>query len=127
MCRQGLSPRPTIWAEPGSVTPWKNSVTIWCQGTLQAQEYCLYREEMDTLLHRQKPLEPGDKAKFFMEDFYAGRYYCKYLSHPGWTEPDDPLELVVTGVYCHKPRLSALPSPVMTSGGNVTLQCVSGL
>ena len=104
------------------MVPWGSPITIWCQGTPGAQEFHLDKEGISVPWDRQKPLEPGVKAKFsiyYMGQDHTGSYQCYYRTPAGWSEPSDPLELVVTGEGHSggtRKVLRHLPPPILPSG-----------
>ncbi|XP_016009773.2 platelet glycoprotein VI isoform X1 [Rousettus aegyptiacus] len=111
-------PKPSLQALPHSLVPLEKPVTILCQGP------------PDVDLYRLEKLRSGmykNEAVLFipaMKQSFAGRYRCSYQNGSRWSPPSDQLELVATGVF-DKPSLSAQPSPVVSTGGVVTLQCRS--
>ncbi|KAM8791819.1 leukocyte immunoglobulin-like receptor subfamily A member 6 [Rhynchonycteris naso] len=103
-------------------------VTIWCEGSLQANAYSLYKENITHPWKNSVPNSPSIKTCFRIESMssqHAGLYQCAYyITGNILSELSDPLLLVVTGVYT-APSLSAQPSPVVASGENVSLSCRS--
>eukprot|EP00069_Balaena_mysticetus_P003486 bmy_16805T0 len=97
--KQTLS-KPVIWAKPSFMIPKGKLVIIWCQGTHEAVEYQLHFE--GGLSAFKRPESPGmvNRVKFpipSMTSQTAGQYRCFYRSGELWSEPSDPLDLVVTG------------------------------
>ncbi|XP_049755910.1 leukocyte immunoglobulin-like receptor subfamily B member 4 isoform X17 [Elephas maximus indicus] len=125
--KTGTLRKPSIWANPGPITTMGSSVTIWCRGSRQADAYRLYKEQDSQYWDTWPPRNSVDRASFFTESMdihHAGQFQCAYHSSSGWSELSDPLLLVVTGAYS-KPSLSAHPSHLVVSGGNVSLSCSS--
>ncbi|XP_043849946.1 leukocyte immunoglobulin-like receptor subfamily B member 3 [Dromiciops gliroides] len=117
-------PKPSLWAKPDHVIPIGTRVTFWCQGPPGARGYSL--EKLGSYWNAA-PFPQGNKASFPLGEIvlaHAGLYRCRYWASSGWSEPSDPLMLIVTGWYA-KPVLSAMPSSVVAPGDNVTLHCQS--
>ncbi|EPQ16228.1 Leukocyte immunoglobulin-like receptor subfamily A member 6 [Myotis brandtii] len=124
----GDVPKPSIWADPGRIVTKGSPVTIWCQGSLQASAYVLYKDRGSEPLETGIPQDSSNKAHFFIEAMtpsHAGLYHCTYYTSGNISShQSDPLLLVVTGMYT-KPSLSAQPGPSVPRGVTVTLQCGS--
>ncbi|XP_045019514.1 leukocyte immunoglobulin-like receptor subfamily A member 2 isoform X2 [Bubalus bubalis] len=126
LCLEVL-PKPSIWADPGTLVTQGSPVTIWCQGSLLADVYHLHRERGSVYWEAKAPQGSRNKAWFHFEyasSSDAGQYQCAYQSRNCLSEHSDPLPLVITGMH-RKPSLSARPGASVPQGEDVTLQCHS--
>lgn len=123
----GTLPKPSIWADPGLMATKGSSVTLWCQTSLQADAYYLFKERVSGHFYMEISQDSKTKASYSIESMStheAGRYQCAYQSRKSWSQRSDLLTLVVTGVF-GAPTLSANPGPVVASGVNMSLSCSS--
>ncbi|KAL6091176.1 hypothetical protein STEG23_015426 [Scotinomys teguina] len=132
----GVYSKPSLSAKPSPVVTEGENVTLQCDSQ---QPYLWLILTMKGPEMRSWTLESEDNSYTTVSHalFSVGpvtssqrwtfRCYSFNKNRPQlWSEPSDPLELLVSGIYSYdKPSLSVLPSPVVTSGGNVTLKCVS--
>nr|XP_040141479.1 immunoglobulin superfamily member 1 isoform X5 [Ictidomys tridecemlineatus] len=118
-----ILPKPVISAAP---PVWGRELQIRCKGWLAGMSFALYKEG------EQEPVQQlgavGREAFFTiqrMEDKDEGNYSCRMHTEKRpfkWSEPSEPLELVIKEFY-PKPTLLAQPGPVVLPGKNVTLRC----
>uniref|UniRef100_A0A8C0M158 Ig-like domain-containing protein n=1 Tax=Canis lupus familiaris TaxID=9615 RepID=A0A8C0M158_CANLF len=120
----GTLPKPSIWADPGLMATKGSSVTLWCQTSLQADAYYLFKERVSGHFYMEISQDSKTKASYSIESMStheAGRYQCAYQSRKSWSQRSDLLTLVYFGA----PTLSANPGPVVASGVNMSLSCSS--
>ncbi|KAL1286498.1 LILRA3 [Ovibos moschatus] len=100
-------PKPSIRADPGTMIAQGSQVTTWCQGSLLADVYHLYKEKGSIYWEAKTPQGSRNKAKFHFASSSssdAGQYQCAYQSRNGWSVQSDPLPLVLTDnltLQCH--------------------------
>lgn len=95
----GVLPRPSIRAEPASVIPRGQTVTIVCQGPAGMDTFRLEKEG-EVLYPDVKSLHETETQASFpipASEDTAGLYRCLYYNGANWSERSEPLQLVVTG------------------------------
>uniref|UniRef100_A0A674IC50 Ig-like domain-containing protein n=1 Tax=Terrapene triunguis TaxID=2587831 RepID=A0A674IC50_9SAUR len=110
----------------GRVTPG-GAVTVRCECRCRGARVLLSKAG-DSDAQRSMDAA-GDMAEFPIRSVSwrdAGNYSCRYstrLDPPVWSEPSDPVELVIAGHEFLKPTISVSPSRVVALGGSVTIHC----
>lgn len=132
----GVLPKPSIQADPGPIVPKGSPVTLWCQGSPQAEVYRLYKVGDSGLWEDEATQDSRNTARFHFESLssrHAGQYQCAYRSMKGWSRQSDPLALVVTGPadtihpsQNHTDPRNASP-PEDYTVGNIIRMAVAGL
>ncbi|XP_074074459.1 leukocyte immunoglobulin-like receptor subfamily A member 3 [Macrotis lagotis] len=120
---------PSLRIENGSLVPREGSVTFRCQGSWEASEYYLMKDQKSRRMTIKNVTSSAREGEIYIPSVKAedaGTYYCVYKLPAGCSWPSAPLKFVVTGIY-KPPTLAVLLSSQEASGHNVILQCQSQL
>ncbi|XP_065427025.1 immunoglobulin superfamily member 1-like [Chrysemys picta bellii] len=121
------NPKPNISMRPsGRVTLW-GAVTIRCECRCAGTRVLLSKAGDP---NAQRSMDSvGDVVEFPIRNVSrgdVGSYSCRYRTKwdpPVWSEPSDPVELMVTEPSYPKPFISLHPSGPVVLGGAVTVRC----
>uniref|UniRef100_F7G306 Ig-like domain-containing protein n=1 Tax=Monodelphis domestica TaxID=13616 RepID=F7G306_MONDO len=116
-------PRPSLTAENGSLVPLGENVTLRCRGSWEADLYHLEKEKGSKKSKIMDVRAAGIELEFpisYVTAKDAGTYHCWYRHSFIWSEPSDPLELMVTGEdSSSSPRNLPLAPPAISLGSNL--------
>uniref|UniRef100_A0A8C0WGR4 Immunoglobulin domain-containing protein n=1 Tax=Castor canadensis TaxID=51338 RepID=A0A8C0WGR4_CASCN len=132
----GIYKKPSLSAQPSTLVKNGGKVTLQCCSEVMFETFIfvLHRQKVtkDLLNLSGESYDGGSQANVSIDPLtpvHAGTYRCYgSLNHQPyvWSEPSDPLDIVITGEYqFKKPSISAQPDFVVRSGENVTLSCSS--
>ncbi|XP_074978594.1 leukocyte immunoglobulin-like receptor subfamily A member 2 isoform X1 [Caretta caretta] len=127
MVAETYYPKPAISLRPSVGVALGGAVTIQCRGWHQNVRFLLYKVGNPNTLQGVEPA--GDMAEFSIRNVSrrdAGTYSCRYCtkSDPSvWSEPSDPVELVVAELPAPRPSISVSPRGVIALGQAVTIHC----
>uniref|UniRef100_A0A4W2GYB4 Alpha-1-B glycoprotein n=1 Tax=Bos indicus x Bos taurus TaxID=30522 RepID=A0A4W2GYB4_BOBOX len=122
-----FDPRPSLWAEAGSLlAPWAD-VTLTCQSPLPTQKFQLLKDGVgQEPVHLESPAHEHRFPLGPVTSTTRGLYRCSYKGDNDWISPSNLVE--VTGAEpLPPPSISTSPVSWITPGLNTTLLCLSGL
>ncbi|KAI5938370.1 Immunoglobulin superfamily member 1 [Manis javanica] len=121
-----MYPKPFFKTQASPVISPGARVTFNCSTPHQYMSLILYKDGSEIASSDRSWASPGASAAHFLITSVGigdgGNYSCRYHDFAIWSEPSDPVELVVTEFY-PKPTLLAQPGPVVLPGKNVKLHC----
>ncbi|XP_065427786.1 osteoclast-associated immunoglobulin-like receptor isoform X1 [Chrysemys picta bellii] len=124
---QGPYPKPSISVSPGGVIPVGGNVTIRCRNQHLGMKFLLYKAGVGNYLTYTDPA--GSEAEFPITSArreQSGNYTCRYSHRTGpaaYSEPSDPVQIIVAELSYPKPSISLRPSGGVAPGGAVTIRC----
>uniref|UniRef100_A0A8C3HV15 Ig-like domain-containing protein n=1 Tax=Chrysemys picta bellii TaxID=8478 RepID=A0A8C3HV15_CHRPI len=124
---EGSYPKPSISVSPGGVIPVGGNITIRCQHQHLGMRFLLYKAGVGKYLNYTDPA--GYMAEFPITSArreHGGSYTCRYSNRTiqtAYSEPSDPVQIIVAGQGYPKPSISLSPSGGVSLGGAVSVWC----